>query len=485
MDRFKVLPKSKISKLPKTTGVYCFMQKPKPNTQHLTPIYIGKAVNIRSRVKNHFFQPTYRDNLFIKKVTKIGFIETDSEIEALVLESKLIKKYLPKFNVVWRDDKNYFYVALRHFMTQDKLKVPYVFITHQPTQLKAKSYKLKANYIGPFVDGGAVKKTLKFLRKVFPFYTSARHPKNQCTWCHLGLCPGPRLFEARLASSANEAANSDLSGYNKNIKKLILILQGKRKTVLKSLRKEMSRYAKSGVARKNSSYKKDFEKAAKIRNQIIALEKIISHAKVINGTIWTRSDLVQIGGGRWEGMEGIERLLQKFLDINHPIKRIECYDVSNIQGKSATGSMVVFINGKPDKSQYKRFRIKMEQEPNDIAMLKEILTRRFNHPEWGYPEVILIDGGKGQLNSAIKCKNQKSKCKMTIQNLKFIKVISIAKGKQELFVEGKKQPIPLKTLPQEVYNLIKYLDDEAHRFAITYHKKLRKEALGLVFYKKF
>jgi excinuclease ABC subunit C len=147
--------------------------------------------------------------------------------------------------------------------------------------------------------------------------------------------------------------------------------------------------------------------------------------------------------------------------------RVEAYDISNIQGKFATGSMVVFANGEPDKSQYKKFKIKMKNEPNDIAMLKEVLQRRFAHLEWKFPNIILIDGGKAQLNIAINSKPKNSN----------IKIISIAKGRQELFVENKEKPIPLKELPQGIYNLIKNLDSEAHRFAITYHKKLRKQNL--------
>ena len=172
MELFKIISKIKINELPKTAGVYSFYEKN-------ALIYIGKAINILNRVKNHFQQPSYKDDLFIDKVDKVGYIETDSEIEALILEANLIKKYQPKFNVVWRDDKNYFYVALRY--AQGK---PYIFITHQRNDKDAK-------YIGPFVEGQALKNTLKFLRRVFPYYTSAKHPKNKCTYCHLGLCPGP------------------------------------------------------------------------------------------------------------------------------------------------------------------------------------------------------------------------------------------------------------------------------------------------------
>lgn len=432
MERFKLVSKNRLEMLPKTAGVY-LLASPKPKgVGGFNVVYIGKAVNIRSRVKNHFNQPSYKDNLFIDKVNKIGYLETGSEIEALILEASLIKKHQPKFNIVWRDDKNYFYVALRS--AQGK---PYIFITHQKNNHKTQ-------YIGPFVEGTALKKTLRFLRRVFPYYTTLKHSKTNCTYCHLGLCPGPRLFEARLASPKGEAANL-IADYKKNIKKLILILRGKRGAVLNSLRKEM----------RNLSKERNFEEAAKIRDKIYSLQQVMSHTRVIENA--TTPLAANIGS-----------TLSKIIGTEKPIIRIECYDVSNIQGKSATGSMVVFTNGKADKSQYKKFKIRTKNTPDDIAMLKETLERRFSHPEWQIPEVILIDGGIAQLNVAIKTKNKTNP---------EVKVISIAKRNKELFIEGRKKPVLLKTLPREIYNLIINLDDEAHRFAITYHKKLRKKTL--------
>jgi len=406
----KYINNKNFNQLPKTPGVYFFTVG---GMSDIPPIYIGKAVNIQSRVKNHFSQPSYRDNLFINKVDKIGFFETGSEIEALILEANLIKKYHPKFNVVWRDDKNYFFVAI----AQNSQKIPYVYITHQPS-LKIVNCKLKISYIGPFVGGMALKNALKFLRKAFPFYTSSKHPKNKCTWCHLGLCPGP---------------NPNLKEYRKNIKKLILILQGKKDNVLSSLRKEMNNFSK----------KNKFEEAGKIRDTILDLQQVMAHSEVIEKS-----------------------------KIINPLSKIECYDISNIQGKFATGSMVAFINGKPYKNSYRKFKIRLGDKPNDIAMLKEILIRRFNHKDWKYPEVILIDGGKAQLNMAIETKNYFKNPK-----IKNLKIISIAKGKQELFIDGQPNPIPLKDLSRETQNLILQLDDEAHRFAVTYHKKLRKKEL--------
>jgi excinuclease ABC subunit C len=439
MEKVQTLPKNKIENLPKTSGVYFFFARKSFREGGLqNPIYIGKAINIKSRVKNHFNQPSYRDNLFIDRVDRIGFINTNSEIEALILEANLIKKYQPKYNVIWKDDKNYFYVAV----AENSQKIPYIYITHRHND--------SAEYIGPFVEGQALKKTLRFLRRAFPYYTSARHPKTKCTYCHLDLCPGP---------------NPDFKNYKKNIKKLILILQGKRTAVIKSLRKEM----------KLASKENKFEEAGIIRDRIFALQQIMAHTHVISAEIISAeiisAEIIPSPAGR-----GISagKMLAKIIGADKPVSKIECYDVSNIQGKLATGSMVVFINGKPDKSQYKKFKIRMKNEPNDIAMLKEILQRRFAHSEWPYPDAILIDGGKGQLNAALEIVKLNNSLK--IGNWK-LKILAIAKGRQELFIEGRENPIPLKQLPQEIYNLVKQLDDEAHRFAITYHKKLRKKNL--------
>ncbi|KKP32793.1 MAG: hypothetical protein A2312_02685 [Candidatus Staskawiczbacteria bacterium RIFOXYB2_FULL_32_9] len=481
MDKFKIISIKNIDNLPKTAGVYLFYNKNEI-------IYIGKAINIKNRVKNHFSSPTYKDEIFISQITNIGFIETGSEISALILEASLIKKNQPKFNQVWRDDKNYFYIAIQ----RNKQKIPYVFITHQPTSPSLRGRgeatdeaisttrlprRLRAprndkmQYIGPFVDGNALKKTIRFLRKVFPYYTNAKHSKLKCTYCHLDLCPGPQIL-------SEVEGTQPLKEYKKNIKKLILILEGKSSKVLNLLKKEM----------RIASIKQNFEKASKIRDQIFALEKIISHKNQNNQIQNSQYDTTQrsLSTVAWKKTE---KTLQEILNYKkslltgrQAIKKIECYDVSNIQGKFAVGSMVVFINGKPDKSQYKKFKIKIKSEPNDIAMLKEVLQRRFAHTYWKYPEIILIDGGKAQLNIAIKIRNQASEQFHRIVPI----VISLAKGRQDplrprsearLFIENQKEPIPLKNLPQEIYNLIKNLDDEAHRFAITYHKKLRKQNL--------
>jgi excinuclease ABC subunit C len=428
MGKFKFIKKENIEKLPAATGVYALSDG--------NIIYIGKAINIEERVKNHFSRPTFRDNLFIKKVSKIGFIETNSEIEALVLEASLIKKYDPKFNVVWRDDKNYFFVG------KTNEKFPQIFITHQ-------TKNLKSNYVGPFVDGRALKETIKFLRKVFPYKSCKTLPKKPCLWFHLNQCPAPCINNKSKIMEVSKIKKGAEKEAQKNVKSIFDILSGKKSHVLADLKKEM----------KMTSLKQNFEKAKRIKDKINSLERIMEHSMIFQKSTpddWNKTQII----------------LQKITGVKTNVSGIESYDISNLQGKEAAGSMVTFIDGKPDKNYYRKFKIKMKNEPNDFAMLQEILTRRLNHKEWPYPELMLIDGGKAQLNAATKVRDKNHKTKN-------IKIISIAKKRNELFIEGKNQPILLKTLPREIFNLILQMRDEAHRFAITYHKKLREKSLIL------
>jgi len=417
---FKYLKKEAIDKLPKTAGVYAF----KKGREIL---YIGKAANIRERVRQH--------KELLSKALQLGYLKTDSEIEALILEANLIKKYQPKYNVVWRDDKNYFYVGIT------KEDYPQVFITHQIKSLNTK-------FVGPFVDGGALKQTLKILRKVFPYRSCRVLPKRPCLWYHLGRCPAPCLTKSKISLEIPlTRLKKDCQRNAKNIMKIFK--RGKTKT-LGDLKKEMK------IAAKNQN----FELAAKIRDQISALEKVMSHARIF--------EPFQISP--IENWSPIQKELKKILKTKKGITRIEAYDISNIQGEVATGAMVTFINGHPDKNFYRKFKINIAGKPDDVAMLKEVLSRRLKHPEWPYPDLMLIDGGKPQLNVAVKSKFQNTKSKN-------IKIIAIAKQKNELFIEGQKKSILLKSLPREIFNLILQLRDEAHRFAQSYHHKLRKKVL--------
>ncbi len=404
MEKFKFLAKNRISQLPETSGVYAFYQEKQL-------LYIGKAINIKERIAQH----QEFDNL----ADRIGYLKTDSAIEALILEARLIKKYQPKYNTVWKDDKNYFYVAVT------KEAFPQIFITHQPQNVGGKIFN-----IGPFVDGGALKETLKILRRVFPYRTCNRLPHHACLWYQLQRCPAPCLVDLKIPGFKEKIKKE----CQRNAKNLMATLAKGKNPVLRELKKEMTGFAKQ----------QKYEEAGKIKSQIASLEKVFAHTPVL-----TQAEMLKVKPS-----------------TSH---RTEAYDIADIQGKEATGAMVVFIDGKPDKSQYRQFKIKGEEKPNDIAMLKEVLERRFNHPEWPYPDLILIDGGKAQFNIAQKI--------CWRPGLKHIKVMSLAKRNNELYIEGKKTPVLLKTLPRETFDLILQLRDEAHRFARRYHHHLRKKFL--------
>jgi len=431
MEKFRYILKAKLSTLPKATGVYA-LASPK------TILYIGKAVNIENRVKNHFTQTNYKDNFFIQDITKIGYIKTDSDIDALLLESKLIKTKQPKYNVMWKDDKKYFFVAVT------KEQFPRIFLTHQPILSKrdlgtSKPHSEKAEYIGPFVEGKAIKKVLRLLRRIFPYYTAKKHGVLLCQYCHLNLCPGP---------------TPDRKIYKANIHNFVAILKGKKTSVLKQLKKDME------VAAKNQ----DFEKASVLRDQFLSLKRIISHARLFSPEVSPSLN--------WAA---IERELQKIFLIKKRIIRIEAYDISNIQGKEATGSQVTFLKGVPAKEYYRKYKIRITNKPNDFAMMKELLQRRLQHPEWPYPQLMVIDGGKGQLTAALNATSNLSSLnlgKFNLDRVKEIKMVALAKKRNELFFPKKTKSVLLQDLPKPLENLFLHIRDEAHRFAIKYHRLL-------------
>ena len=418
MENFTYLSTKKLNDLPKAPGVYLL-------SSAKATLYIGKASNLKERVKNHFAQPTYRDDLFIKEVTKVGYQKTESDIDALLLESSLIKEKQPRYNVMWKDDKKYFYVAIT------KEELPRVFLTHQP--VKDTSLALKAQYIGPFTEGKAIKRVLRLLRKVFPYYTARKHTILLCQYCHLNLCPGP---------------TPDKEKYKKNIKGLVAVLKGKKTSVLKKLERDMN------LASKNQH----FEKAVELRDQFLSLERIISHARLLS----PESTSVN-----WSAME---KELKKIFSIKKKVTRIEAYDISNIQGKESTGSQVTFLKGIPAKEHYRKYKIHITGKPNDFAMMEELVKRRLAHKEWPYPQIIVIDGGKGQLTSALSAIAKSSE--LGFKKAKEIKIVALAKKQNELFFPGKSKSLLLRDLPKPLEHMFLYIRDEAHRFAITYHRLL-------------
>lgn len=413
-------------RLPSAAGVYLFKDK------NGKIIYIGKSSNLKARISSYFagkeiYSPLKR--ALVENLAKVEYKTTSSEIEALVLESKLIKLHQPKYNIMLRDDSQYFYVVLT------KEEFPRVLITHQAQKIKnAKSS------LGPFTEGRSLKSAMKILRKIFPFKTCKNPVNKPCLDYELGLCP------AHLANLKNQKSKikSLKASYLKNLKNLFLILKNKKSGLIKQLEKEMRLLAK----------KRLYEEADRIKKQIDYLRNVFDHEKVL------KEELIKVKPD-WPATE---KELRKMLNARKHIVRLESYDISDIQGKFAVGSMAVFVNGQPAKSEYRRFKIRTKTK-DDISRLNEVLFRRLNRKDWRMPEAILIDGGKAQLNVLIKALS-----KFGLKNK--IKAAALAKKEERLYVDDGKI-LNLKQYPV-LYPLLTHLRNEAHRFANQYHRKKRK-----------
>jgi excinuclease ABC subunit C len=428
-----------IKNLPTNPGVYIFKGKSKEI------LYVGKATNLKSRVSSYFkgIQNTkYKiqdTNLrpieaMIGRVADISVQETDSVLEALILESNLIKKYQPKYNVKEKDDKSFSYFVIT------KEDFPRVMILRK-TELESQNAKrvsqidLRSKFhapriFGPYTSKKQMEIALKIIRKIFPFHSNNQKTEKGCLDYQIGLCPGPY---------AGVITKAD---YTKNIRGIRMILEGRKKSLVKRLEIEMRELAN----------KEKFEEAEKIKRQIFALQHIRDVALI--------SQEENIPDTKYE----------------IPNTRIEAFDISNISGQYATGSMVVFNNNEPDKSQYRKFKIKTVEGSNDVGMMAEVLFRRFRHtltPDpspskreekfWPKPDLIILDGGKGHLNMGEKVLRE--------LNLK-ISMIAVAKGKTRKKLDLRFKNYDLRIKIDE--KLIKRITSEAHRFAIGYHKKLRK-----------
>ncbi|TSC52193.1 MAG: Excinuclease ABC subunit C [Parcubacteria group bacterium LiPW_41] len=374
-------------------------------------LYIGKAGNLKRRVSSYFLRPNnVRIETMVSHIQSIETRETDSALEALILESALIKKYQPPFNIREKDDTSFLFVV--------------VTCEQFPRVLLVRGKDLgavKGIQFGPYVSSSSIREALRILRKIFQW--SVHEPervgtyKKPCFEYEIGLCPGTCV------------GSVDGNEYKKTIKKLVLFFEGKKDLIIAELEKEM----------KTASKQLEFERANKLKKQIFALTHIRDTALISSESFEIRNSKFEISATRVEG-----------------------YDISNISGTSAVGSMVVFVNGVPAKNQYKKFKIKTVEGPNDVRMLREVLMRRFKHTEWEFPQCILIDGGKPQVNEA----------KEVLKEINIsIPIVGIAKGEKRRkneFIGAIPKGIEDKTLIS--------VRDEAHRFAIKYHKEVRKKA---------
>lgn len=405
--------------IPQKPGCYFFL-----NAQQKI-IYIGKAANLNSRVLSYWrkaTEHTLAKELMLTKTQNIKWTETDSEIEALLLESNLIKKYQPSFNIVQRDDKRYAYIKVS---TEEEW--PRVFMTRQ--------LEKSGRYFGPFVSVEAIRETLKVIRKIWPYRSCSNLPKKVCLYYRIGKCPG--MCEKYIEKKE----------YKKIVKQIILFLEGKKKVIVKDVEKEIKELEKSGCSG---------ERLILLKYRLLNMKRVLEHSNVLSLIDKYSSDVIE---------------LAKVLNLVKVPMRIEGYDISNIFGQEAVGSMVVFTDGDANKNEYRKFKIKINDgSANDIGMLKEILNRRFDN-DWSLPDLIIVDGGRGQLNAVLSVIKKR--------NLD-IPAIAVSKGEglrsamapDKIFFPDEIKPLEL-PLASPALHVIKRVRDEAHRFAIKYHRELR------------
>ncbi|MDD4803875.1 MAG: GIY-YIG nuclease family protein [Candidatus Pacebacteria bacterium] len=407
--------------LPENPGVYLF-KKGKGI------LYIGKATSLKDRVKSYFSNdvistrgPLIVDMVF--KADKIDYIETDSVLEALILEAELIKKYQPKYNTKEKDNKSFNYVVIT------KEDYPRVLVERGRNLEKIQDlgFKIQEKF-GPYTNGTQLKEAIKIIRKIFPFrdkcipyfpHQFASSPRNAsvflrpCFNYQIGLCPGVCVG---LITKKE---------YQKTIKNIKLFFEGKKKQILKNLEKEMSVFAKN----------QQFEKANNIKKTIFALQHI--------------RDVSLIKKDEYFNFPQYSASSPRYV-------RVEAYDVAHLSGTNNVGVMTVIENGEINKNEYRKFIIK-DSRGSDTGALKEILERRFKHLEWTFPQIIVVDGGKAQINIARKIVDRK------------IEVVSVLKDEHH----KPKAILGSKKVTEKYSDAILLVNSEAHRFAIKYHRQKR------------
>jgi excinuclease ABC subunit C len=416
--------KSKLKDLPKQPGVY-FHKDAKGKI-----IYIGKAAVLKNRVGSYFQQSRHRDyktQLLVGEIADLDWITTDSEAEALFLESEFIKRYKPKYNIDLKDDKHFIYIKIP---LRDAW--PVISFVRRPLDDRAE-------YFGPFTSSDAVRRAMRQLRKAFPYITHTVDPmpKRACLHYHLGLCPGPEVGAITPAE------------YKRNLRRLMLYLHGEKTKLTDQLEREMRQAAK----------KQAFELAAQRRNQLHNLQALGKQMIFSDKEAFDLSrDQALVGLSDQLGLKGLPR-------------RIECYDISHLQGTDNVASMVVFSDGVPNKEEYRRFKLRLPGN-DDFAHMREVIRRRFtgtNWERWPKPDLLVIDGGKGQLAAALGVLDELGLA---------LPAIGLAKREEEIIrqvsvADGTAFEVIRLPRSSHILQLLQRVRDEAHRFAVTYHSLLR------------
>ncbi|HMB94573.1 MAG TPA: excinuclease ABC subunit UvrC [Tepidisphaeraceae bacterium] len=424
----------KAKALPKVPGVY-LMKDDKGRV-----IYVGKSSSLRERVCSYFQPATkleFKKSGLLDEVVDFEVLETESEVEALLAENRLIKDIQPKYNARLLDDKTYPYLMVT---TDDEY--PGVYVTREPRTDGVKLY-------GPFTSVHSLKEAVTHLQKAFKFRT-----------CHLEILEAdsskrffrPCLLYAIKQCTAPCADKIPRDAYNDDIKRLIKFLDGGKKTVLRDLEKEMEQASKD----------LRFERAARIRDEIKALQSLGARGKKSDQEFWQPEVFMT------NPQEGVTAL-QQILNLPEPPRIVEAIDIAHLQGGETVGSKVTFIDGSPFKDSYRRYKIKHEQGNNDYLSIQEVVSRRYREAGANnelFPDVIVIDGGLGQLHAALDV--------FKTMDVKPPMVISLAKKEELVYVQARSEPVRLPRNNPGL-KLLQYIRDEAHRFAQHYHHILRRK----------
>lgn len=431
---------AKLKTLPTQPGVYFHKDK---NGQI---IYVGKAASLRNRVRQYFQESRRRDpktEALVAEIADTDWVTVETELDALFVEAEMVRRYMPRYNILLRDDKSSLYVRINYDAPQ-----PAIVFTRRPLDDGAR-------YFGPYFNGAEVKRALNYLRRIFPYSTHVGViPKRACLQYHLGLCPGI------------EEGKTSIQDYKANLRQLMQYLRGGRAEVLALMERDMERAAK----------KQEFERAAEIRNQYFSLKAL---SKQI---VFSDKEFLDLSKDR--GLQGLADLL----GLEKVPGRIEGYDISHMQGTDNVASMVVFTNGIPDKAAYRKFKMRLPGN-NDFGHMEEAITRRCsekNRRDWGVPDLFLIDGGKGQLASATKARDAmgvnrpmiglaKREEEIVVQLPNSYVTVSQAELRKHNAILHESEDFWLILLPKssDIVKLLQRVRDESHRFAVSYHSVLK------------
>ncbi len=438
----------KLKQLPSDPGVYFH----KSATGEI--IYVGKAAVLKNRVRQYFQKsrtPDPKTDALVAEIADTDWITVDTELDALFLESEMIKRYKPRYNVMLRDDKSQIYVRVN-------MQDPYPFVSYTRYPLDD-----GAEYFGPYYNGRAIKRALRFLRRTFPYSMHETMPKRLCLHYHLGLCPG---VEEQKITSAD---------YKEVLRKLMRYLKGDRTQIVRELTTEM----------KNAAKALQFEQAAILRNRISNLKQLQKQI------IFRDEEFMDLS--KDHALSGLMRLLT----LPDVPRRIEGYDISHMQGTNNVASMVVSTNGIAHKSEYRKFKMQLPGN-NDFGHMREVMLRRFSgkHTDWPKPQLLLIDGGKGQLSAALTAMHEKGVyipaiglAKRTEQivvhntmsgvtlNVEALKAFKREKNPMDEPLVVTEEDFTLINLPHSshIVKLLQRVRDESHRFAVSYHTVLKRQ----------